>query len=57
MLYGFKDGKYDIINNDGQIVVPPIYDKADLTFFDNRVATVEKEGEKFKINTKGEIVN
>ena len=49
-------GKYGFINDTGVIMIVPIYDKVDPAFV-NGVIKVNKDGEEFKINKKGERID
>ena len=50
-------GKFGIIDIDGKIIVPPIYDEiVGDDFFIDGIAKVKKDGKEFKINTKGEVI-
>ena len=48
-------GKYGIIDINGKVIVPPIYNAAE-PYFSNGVTKVKKDGKTLEINTKGEVI-
>src|SRR5690606_22657241 len=50
----YKDKKYGFVNNKGKMVIPMIYDRAEV--FSEGLAPVHKDGKWGFINEKGEVV-
>lgn len=51
-----KDGKYGYLNENGEVVIPFIYDWADGFYGDGKTARVEKDGNGFRIDRNGNVV-
>jgi len=50
-----EDGKWGFINKSGEIIIEIIYDQADS--FTNGTARVSKNGQKFRIDREGNVLN
>ena len=51
-----KNGYYGFVNKDNELVIPCIYDEADLWFNANGTVEVEKNGIDYEIDMNGNIV-
>lgn len=51
-----KDGKYGYLNENGEAIIPFIYDWVDGFYGDGKTARVKKDGEEFKIDRNGNVV-